>query len=103
MEPSPEEPAQLPPKQAAPEEAPGPSQQDTMAEDPVPRPITLQDIRSYLKAADEEERTLIRAELTPDTREATAQLLRSRVAGVSRVKPLLFPSHCQQTLMVVCH
>ena len=74
MEPIREEPAQLPPEHAALVEAPGPSQLDAAAEDPVPRPITLQDVRNYLEAADEEEWAIVKAELTPDTREATTQV-----------------------------
>ena len=74
MEPSREEPAQLPPEHVVPEEAPRSSQQDTpAAEDIVPQPVTFQDMRSYLEAVDEEEQALIRAELTPDTREAGTQ------------------------------
>ena len=48
MEPSQEEPAQLPPKHAAPEKAPRPPQQDIpIVEDLAPRAITLQDVRKY--------------------------------------------------------
>ena len=68
------EPAQLPPQHAIPMKAPGPIPLYTAAKDPVPRAITLQDVRSYLQAAGEKERAIIRAELTPDTREATTQV-----------------------------
>ena len=86
MEPSREEPVQLPPEHGGPEEAPGPSQQDTTAEDPVPR---------YLGAADEEEWAIIRAELISDTGKPPCKLLCSRVAGVSLVKPLLLSRYLQ--------
>ena len=46
---------------------------DTVAMDLDPWPITLQDVRTYLQAAGEEERELIRTELVPDTWEATTQ------------------------------
>ena len=55
MEPSWEEPAQLPPKHLAPEKAPGPSQQDILTVDLAPRAIILQDVRNCLEAADEDE------------------------------------------------
>ena len=44
------------------------------AMDPVPRAITLQDVRRYRQATGEEEQELIRAELASDTREATTQV-----------------------------
>ena len=81
-------------------EPPGPSQLDTEAEDPVPHPITLQDVRNYLEAAEEEEQAIIRAELTPDNWEATMQvaMLPGRRSFPSQTPP---PLGCQPTLMVV--
>ena len=73
-------------------EAPGPTLLDTAAEDSVPRAITLQDVRTYLQAADEEEQAIIRAELTPDTWEATTQvaMLPGRRRFPSQTPPRVF-------------
>ena len=68
-------------RRASPEPVPGPSWPDIsiplpakpLEEDLPPRPITLQDVRDYLAAAGEDDRALIHAELSPDTREASHQ------------------------------
>ena len=74
VEPSQEEPAQVPSEQVAPEEAPGPSWLDTsIPEDLAPMTVMLQDVRDYLMVAGEHKQALIRAELTPYTGEASNQ------------------------------
>ena len=66
----------------SPEPTPGPSRPDTSVSLPVypevpedlpPRAVTLQDVRDYLAAAGEDERTTIRADLMPDMHEAGYQ------------------------------
>ena len=44
-----------------------------MPEDLPPRAVTLQDVRSYLAAAGEDERAIIRTDLMPHMREAGFQ------------------------------
>ena len=65
---------------APPDPVPGPSQPDTSVpdsqetpEDQPPRAVTLADVQAYIAAADEEERSIIRADLAPDTREGGYQ------------------------------
>ena len=66
---------------ASPDQVPGPSQPDTsvpvepqeLPQDLPPDAVTLDDVRAYLAAAGEEERAVVRADLTPDTQEGSYQ------------------------------